>query len=153
MQQTLITNRTAVFGWVFMLVWLGFLSLFTGLLARDGSFENLSAFWSWTIIAVFWLFGFGFSFHLFRLPITSLRIQLHELVVRRRWLWKLQEQRFTRNDRPTLKFEETTDSEGDPYFKLSLSLNDQQLFVVSEGHHRASVEQAQATLAQKLRNL
>ncbi|MBW6396999.1 hypothetical protein KPL78_04020 [Roseomonas sp. HJA6] len=65
-------NRTAIAGWAFIGLWLGFLLLMTGVIARDGPHPSQPADLQYGAIALFWLIGIPVAGHLLSQPCTRL---------------------------------------------------------------------------------
>ena len=135
-------NNSAIFGWAFMLVWIAMLAVFTWLYIDEAGFNQFRPGAELTIIAVFWLFGIGFSAFFFSAPLLRLSLANGHAVLCERWLWRSREESFPASAlaRPVLS--EVTDSEGDPYYLCTIMTPSGRTIAISEHQHRPDVEAA-----------
>ncbi|MBU2193872.1 MAG: hypothetical protein KJ796_20870 [Alphaproteobacteria bacterium] len=135
-------NNMAVVGWVFMAIWTGMLVLFTWLFIREGGFNQFSPPVEIGIMALFWLFSVGGCRFFFAMPRVQVTIVLSEVVVRERWAWRLREERFSLRKLAAPVFSEEKDSDGDAYFKSTLTLPSGRKVDIAEAHDKKAVQAA-----------
>jgi hypothetical protein len=70
-------NRTAAFGWEFMIVWLVMLCAFTWIMLRDGPPQQPRL--SVAALLLFWLVGVPAALHVFAIPIVHKRSRKREI--------------------------------------------------------------------------
>jgi len=141
-----VRNRVALFYRGFMIVWLGTLALATYAALRDAPPEPGK--WWPLILTGFWLVGlFGLYWSLqqetsvVRVPgPKSIHVRRGK-AFRRVDLW---------TDHARFWIEDTTDSDGDPYFKLWMDAPEGQL-TAREGHQRAELEAIKLKLERAIR--
>lgn len=151
MTNVIVHNRTAWFGWGFMMGWMAMLVMVTWLVAREGSFGDMPPIPGLGLLALMWVFGAGFSLFFFSKPTITLLQTKGRLVVRRRWLFRQEEDMFSSTDIPLMRVIETKDSEGDRYFELHLILDRRDPVAIAESHDRARVEQERQRIEDALR--
>lgn len=145
-----ISNNAALFGWAFMLVWMAMLAVFTWLALRDGGIPGYSALFSAAVLGVFWLFGVAGSRYFFAMPRVRLAASPQELIVEEIWLWKRRITTLAPADASRIAITDDRDSEGDPYFKCEITVEEDRRIVVKESHIRDLVEAAQAAILDAL---
>lgn len=143
MQVVAFSNRMPAFVWVFTLVWLALLLLFTGLMVRDGSPEASSPAFLWAVLAVFWLGGVGLTSYALSQPCYFVTVDKEGLV---RFTWQYPHRRlvkrFATEQLAPPRVVEIEDDEGNPYFSCCLDLPDGRRFKLAEAHDRSICEQA-----------
>jgi hypothetical protein len=147
----IIKNRVAIFGWVFTAAFLIFCALITYILIRDGSSNiqidppsNTDVYPHWflpLIMLGFWIAGITVAMHMWHIPIVRVSVMqnasvLVELIYPLR---KVKHQFAFAEIQPAIVIE-TTDSEGDVYYKCELKTNNGFLTTLSESSDRAQCE-------------
>ncbi|MGH6644105.1 MAG: hypothetical protein ACRED3_15570 [Bradyrhizobium sp.] len=147
----IIRNAIAIFGWVFMSLWLAMLCLFTWLFIREGGFHQFPLIVEIGIMAMFWLFGWAGGAHSFNVPVTVLKTDGRGVVISERRVWKREHVWIARDAISTIDVSAGKDSDGDAYYKLLLAEVSGRQFVLAESSDRARVEavrdKLQASLA------
>lgn len=144
-------NRTAVFGWGFMIAWLAMLCAFTWILLRDGPPPQQPPL-TVAVLALFWLVGVPAALHIFARPIVHVRVHGRGRVsIRKRHLFGSVTQEIGPCAMADVRVVESTDSDGDPYFHARLRIADGVELDLWEGHQRAQAEAEVARFRQALR--
>lgn len=145
-----LRNDTALFGWGFMAVWTGMLGVFTWLFWRDNGFHQFHPAVESGILGLFWVFGLGGCAYFFGIPRIVLDLRNGSAVVREQWLLgqRVEECPATSDLAPVLV--KGKDSEGDPYFRCTVTTPSGRTVTVAEGHDRERVEAVRARLAAAL---
>ncbi|MFO1495495.1 MAG: hypothetical protein U1F26_12660 [Lysobacterales bacterium] len=141
-------NRSALALWVFMALWMAMLCAFSWLMVRDGppaAQPTLSV----VVLAMFWLAGVPLTRHLFAKPLIFVRAgSRRRLWIRRRWLLRVEERQIGAQVPVHAQVIRDTDSDGDPYFRVRLSIAGDGDLDLWEGHDGT---QAEAELSRLLR--
>lgn len=138
-------DRSAVFGWVFMAIWLAMLSAFTALFLRDGPPPDTSPQLMFAALAAFWILGLPAAAHIFSKPVIEVLVQHGgSVILRKRRLLRRTERRFGPRAQLRASLVEARDSDGDPYFHARLLASGETEVDLWSGHSR---EQAQAEVA------
>ncbi|MBK8070266.1 MAG: hypothetical protein IPK27_22450 [Rhodanobacteraceae bacterium] len=144
-------NRTAVFGWGFMIAWLAMLCAFTWILLRDGP-PPQQPLLTVAVLALFWLVGVPVSLQMFARPIVHVRVHGRGRVsIRKRNLFGSMTQEIGPRGMADVRVVESTDSDGDPYFHARLRIGDGIELDLWEGHQRPQAEAEVARFQQALR--
>jgi hypothetical protein len=134
-----------------MVLWLGGLIVIQVLFVREGGFGQFPKIVEHLILGLFWLGGVGAGAFFFRKPVIVLIGRDGELCVRKIWLWRRATVwRGPAADLTALEVRETRDSEGDPYFELTLSAPGANDVVLVEGHDRTALMAAQARISAQI---
>jgi hypothetical protein len=120
MGERLAANQTAVFGWVFVGLWLSILAAFTELIVREGGFGQFAAPIEFGLLSIFWVFGIAAARYVADKPIVLLEARMDGLRLIQRRLWRVEATSIPYNPPPKIALVQTVDSEGDPYFELRL---------------------------------
>jgi hypothetical protein len=144
-------NRTAAFGWGFMIVWLAMLCAFTWIMLRDGPPPQQPRL-SVVALLLFWLVGVPAAVHVFAIPIVHVRVHGRGRVsVRKRYLIGSVEHEIGQSGCAQVRLVESTDSDGDPYFHARLRIDGGVELDIWEGHDRADGEAVVARFRNALR--
>lgn len=150
-----ITNRIALFGWVFSLCFLTACALFTYILFRDGPANirvnapyDMRVYPEWlipTVLSFFWLCGIATLASVAAKPLVSIeRLGNGALRIVERYPLRRTVRDIAVRDLAPTTLVEAPDSDGDAYFRLCLTLPDGTEIDIAEGHDRAHCETAQA---------
>ena len=139
-------NNSAAFGWVFMMVWMAMLAVFTWLPIDEGGSSQFRPETERIIIIVFWLSGIGASAFLFSAPLVRLSLADGHAVLRERWLWRSSEESFPTGALAPPVFAEVSGSEGDPYYLCTITTPSGRTIAISESPHRPDVAAARDRL-------
>lgn len=133
-----LRNEVACFAWGLVGVWWTGLRVATWLVLRNGPPGGLSAAWSALLLGFFWLGGIGVARWAWRKPRIAAAVQPGGTVlVTQAFPLRRDRLRLAAADIAAVTVEETTDSDGDPYFRARLFLRDGRRFAAQEGHRRA----------------
>ena len=144
-------NRTAAFGWGFMIIWLAMLCAFTWIMVRDGP-PPQQPLLSVAALLLFWLVGIPVAAQLFAKPILLVRVRGRGRVsIRKRYLIGSVEHEIGQRGSAEIRLVESSDSDGDPYFHARLRIDGGHELDIWEGHDRAQAESAVARFRQALR--
>jgi hypothetical protein len=140
-QPYVIRNNAALFPWLLMAAWMLGLSLVTWVAFRDVLAGGPVTFrWMPLILAVFWLAGIGFSILVLRLKRLRVTFAGGRVEIIRRSPLRATRWEGSTRDVLDVRLDETTDSDGDPYFKCVLAIPGPERIVIAEGHDRATIE-------------
>ncbi|MCB0386786.1 MAG: hypothetical protein KDD43_15435, partial [Bdellovibrionales bacterium] len=103
-----------------------------------------------SLLMLFWVFGLGGCGWAFSRPIVTLVIRANDVTIVQRFLWRSVLKKASRSDVVVSDLIATTDSEGDPYFKFTVSFAGLDPVVIAEGHSRESVESERLMLLKEL---
>lgn len=151
----LFRNYVASFGWIFMLIWLGILIVFTHLFHTKGvpGTHPLAAA---GILGLFWIIGLPASLHFFRMPCIRGEVRNGALFISEWTIFRLFAARVHRFDLfeapPEIVFVEDKDSEDCAYFRTEIVLERGRL-TIAEGHLREDVEERFREVTSLWRNL
>ncbi|MCB0364459.1 MAG: hypothetical protein H6624_03625 [Bdellovibrionaceae bacterium] len=144
-----IANRVPLFAQIFMALWMGLLALFTYVFYRDGGFPGQEPF-AVSLLFVFWVFGLGGCGWAFSQPLITVVVDSKGVTIFRRHLWWVEARRASVQEVAVSDVIETTDSEGDPYFKCTIALQGDGPLVFVEAHDRQRVESRRLELITSL---
>jgi len=143
-----LRNRTAAFGWAFMLVWLAMLALFTWLMARDGPHPSQPAWLQQGALALFWLLGLPAAGYILAKPCTALSIGADRTArLTRRTVFGKQVEAWPPGAIADVELRAGKDEEDDPYWRTFIIGRDGRERLIGEGRLPAE----QAALAARLR--
>jgi hypothetical protein len=148
-----IRNNIALFGWGMSTVFLVFCGLFTYLVFLDGAGNiqinppgNTNVYPPWfvqLILGTFWLTGIGVAFYLLRKPCVHVAAQPDgTVIITRRYPFSKNRRTIPTSMLHAAKVQESTDSEGDPYFECLLTLTDGSIVTIAEGSVREQCDLA-----------
>lgn len=142
-----IRNDIAAFGWIFSAVFLLMCLLFTYILIRDGT-SNIQIYPSdipeyyppWVmplVLAAFWLAGIGLGNYVASNPCIAIEVQQDKsVVVVNRYPFRRVVRHIKDRDLSPAHVIESTDSDGDPYFRVIVGGPDGFTVCLAEGHDR-----------------
>jgi len=145
-----VRNNIAVFGWLFMSVWMGFLVLITYIFVRDGGFHQFNPLAETGVMLMFWVFGLGGCGELFGHARVRVTVDAGGVLVEERYFLRRRTARVRAADVVLSEVRETKDSEGDPYFVCALTLPSGRSVTVAESNDRQTVEATRQRLAAAL---
>lgn len=140
-----LRNNIAAFGWGLSAAFLLICTMFTYILIRDGS-SNISIYGPDTleiypvwfmpmVVAVFWLVGVGFAIYVARKPCTAIEVRHDKSVlVLTRYPLTKSVCNFSARDLSAAQVVESTDSDGDPYFRVAVTGPNGFSICIAEGH-------------------
>lgn len=135
----LTSNSAPVFGWVFVLMWLGVLAM--GTPAYVASRHSADLAFADVIMGCFWAFGIAMAAFFLRIPRTTVHADDRGIVVTERWLFTTREHRCTRADAERMVVVEAADTDGLPYFVCRWTAPSGRVIRVAEGHQRGAVDE------------
>ena len=136
-----LRNNAALFPWIFMAVWMLGLSVMTWVAFRDVLAGGPVTFrWMPLILAVFWLAGFGFSAWALRQKRFRVTFAGGRVEIVRRGPFRSTRWEGSTRDVIDARLEEDTDSDGDPYFRCTLTIPGPERIAIAEGRDRAAIE-------------
>lgn len=94
----------------------------------------------WSAAAFFWAGGLFVGGVVFRIPLTVLKIAPQRIDFTHYWPLRKQVSSFTHADIADFRLLETTDSDGDPYFKALMITRSGQEHTIAEGHSREAID-------------
>lgn len=130
----IIKNKIAIFGWIFTTAFLVFCALITYILIRDGASNiqidpptntNVYPHWFLPLIMLgFWIAGITVAMHMWHIPVIKVSVlQSARVLVEHIYpLRKVKHQFLFAEIQPAVVIE-TTDSEGDVYYKCEFKAN------------------------------
>ena len=142
-------NRKAVFLWGFMVIWFGMLSMFVYLYVTKG-LSGEQGQWMPTILGLFFIVGIGSLKWVFGHPIVSLRLEGGRAQIRERYAFKVESTTCLADEISVLPIREDKDSDGDPYFKLEITVREK-AFLVWESHSREEATEKRSALLTALK--
>lgn len=142
----ILRNRMALFGWIFMSIWMGMLVIFTYLFHRDGGVPGHSFELGALFLAAGWLIGLGATAFFFNMPVTRVLVQGGSVILRERWPLRAKVQTFDVKDAENIFVREEKDSEGDAYFICYLRTPEGRDVRIKEAHLREIPEKARTEL-------
>jgi len=144
-------NRTAAFGWGFMIAWLAMLCAFTWIMLRDGPPPQQPRL-SVAVLLLFWLVGVPAALHVFAIPVVRVSVRGRGRVwVRKRYLIGAVEHEMGQRGTAEVRVVESKDSDGDAYFHARLRVDGGVEVDIWEGHDRAQAEAEVARFRHALR--
>lgn len=135
----LIRNLMPLAGWIVMAVWLSMLALFTLVFIREGGFHQFDPVLEMGVMVLFWLFGWAGGAYVFSLPLTCVTVAGGMVHIRQRWLIRRNDNSFAIDRLPAPIIRQTTDNDGEPYFRLTLTAGGRDV-TLREGNDRGSLE-------------
>lgn len=142
-------NYIAMFGWVFVLLWMSGLLAFTHLYLDKG-IPGTHPLVAAGIMLFFWVGGLAASAHVFSQPCVRGEVRNGALFVKSWTPRTLLRPRLYRFDLfgppPAFEIVHDTDSDGDPYFRLTITTPDGGRIAVAEGHHLEDIEARRADM-------
>ena len=141
-----IQNNTPIIGWVFACLWFGMLLVFTTLYAREGGFGQFPPAIEAGIMLAFWLVGVAGLGPMLMTPRTRLTLHRGYATLHRAWLVRRREQRLSGETLATAIIVHDKDSDGDPWYRLSLTLPDGEPMPVKESNDLPLLEALHAQL-------
>lgn len=124
-----ISNKSALFLWVFCSAWLCFAAVFT---VFSGN----------VIIGLLLLcFGGAASVYAFRKPVTTLDIDHGKIVATETFITHSKQEEYEVQDISRAYIHETTDSDNDPYYVARLAMVNGKSYDISEGHSKGTCEE------------
>lgn len=147
--QRVFRNNGARVVWIFVAIWLSMLACFTYIAIRDGGIPQVGV-WAWPILGLFWLFGAGALAWAAGLPLLRLELSADGVLVRERFLWRVQEKRYRVREVRLPQLESVVDGDGDAQFQCVLVFADGRRLLVAESPHRPQVEATFLTLQASL---
>jgi hypothetical protein len=95
------------------------------------------------ILGAFWLTGIGAAFHLWSKPCVNVAVKPEgTVVITRRYPFSKDLRTISTSMLHAAKVQESTDSEGDPYFECLLTLTDGSAVTIAEGSVRKQCDLA-----------
>jgi hypothetical protein len=134
----LTTNNNPVLAWIFLLIWLAMLGIFTFVYWRDGG----SGYAVW-ILGLFWTVGLAAAWHHVRIPRVRVFRDGGQLLVLETWLTGSRKESASAT---SLELVEGEDSDGDRYFRLYIQTGSGRRVLVCESPDRSTLESAQRKL-------
>lgn len=136
-------NNIVVFAWVVVAVFNLFAGIFVWLTLRDGAPPGWPPPLFGLVVGGYVLAGLAAAAQVFRMPRTRIDIDAGgNIVVSERRPWSLARRHYGLADVSDVAVEESTDSDGDPYFRTRVRFADGTEIVAQEGHARAESEAA-----------
>ncbi len=136
---------------VFMLLWLALLGWITYGLEHQHTFFTVGTALSDLILGALWLFGVGgTAWAFFVQPRIAVTVAAGSVLTREIWLWRVRERRYAAAEVFVPHVEESTDADGDSYFKCFLLLPNGRVLTVDEGNKRTEVEATRSRLLAEL---
>jgi len=139
-----IKNRTAIFLWGFMAFWFLMLFTFAYLYVKEGISSELGNYMP-VIFGVSFFFGIGALSWALKQPIVSIKIKEGRVLVSERLIFRVESFDYRVDEITVKQIKTDKDSEGDPYFKLEVEVQNK-VFVVYECHSREEVEKRRNAL-------
>ncbi|OYX46149.1 MAG: hypothetical protein B7Y90_16780 [Alphaproteobacteria bacterium 32-64-14] len=141
-----IRNNAPIIGWVFACLWFGMLLNFTTLYVREGGFGQFPPAIEAGIMLAFWLAGVAGLGPMLLTPRTRLTLHRGYATLHRAWLVRRREQRLSGDTLATAIIVHDTDSDGDPWYRLSLTLPGGDAMSVKESNDLSLLEALHAQL-------
>jgi len=138
-------NRKAWAIWIFMTIWMTFLSLMTWVVVRDGPPPGSSWPTMWAILFAFWAFGGGISVWASTLRVVHVEVTdsgAVDVVWRRPF--RVERRRIEAAEVPAAEMIHGTDSDGATYFTCRVTLADGATIDLAESHDEPSIVAAAA---------
>lgn len=143
-----LRDRSAVFGWVFMALWLGMLGLMTWVLRRGGPHPSQPADLQYAVFGVFWLVGIPAGLHMLAQPCIRFVVAADgSLTITRRSAFGRNAETFPPGSIARVETRPAKDDEGDPVFRVTVIAADGRERLARQGPDEA----AQQVLAARLR--
>lgn len=131
-------NCKAAFLWGFAALFLGFVVAMSWVLLRDGPPAGYSLTFMLAVYALFWASGLGLAVYAAGHPCIHVTARSHgDVQIRWRYPHRSMERRLSPRDRTPAQCVEGRDSDGDPYFRVRISLPDGMVVDLWEGHDHA----------------
>ena len=137
-----LSNNLAIFGWIFMSIWMVMLVLISWLFVRDGGFRQFNPAVETGIMMLFWMFGFAGCAQIFGAQRIRVTVGNRSIEVLERWPLRRRLESCAVRDVAISPVTEGKDDEGDPYFRCTLSMASGRNVTFSESHDRSLVEAA-----------
>ena len=133
-------NNRPIAKWFDIAALAGMAAMFAGLYLYEYGVRLVGPVADIAIIALLWLFGCVVYIRLYGPPRVRLTIDRREVVVDERWIGPGRVERFARSrlSRPVVT--EDKDSDGDPYFRCTITTPSGRTISLSENGQRAAVE-------------
>ncbi|WP_237216504.1 hypothetical protein [Falsiroseomonas oryziterrae] len=136
-----LRNDIALFAWWFMAIWWAMLLAAVWLVLRDGPPDGLSWWMTAGILAIFVAGGAAGAAWALRQRRVRAEVGADGLLRLGESLpFRRQRLVLPRDAAEAVEVEQTTDSDGDPYFRCWLVLRDGRRFAVQEGHRVQAIE-------------
>jgi hypothetical protein len=137
-------NRKAAFLWGFMAIWFGMLSMFVYLYVTKPLFGEQGQ-WMPIGLGLFFIFGIGGMKWAFGHPIVSLRLADGRAQIRELYAFRVESTTCLADEISVLPIREDKDSDGDPYFKLEITVREK-TFLIWESHSREETTEKRSAL-------
>ena len=149
--QVTFTNRIALFFWVFALVFLAMTGLMTWLVLRDGIPAGNAPLFTYAVMAAFWLAGIALAALVAKRPCVTTGVAPDgSITVVRRYPLRSETKRYPRTMIVDSGVHESTDSDGDAYFRAVVTTRDGSEICLAEGGVRSVCDDALARFNQAL---
>jgi hypothetical protein len=137
-QVVVFKNNTAIYLWIFMVIWIAMLVHFTGFVV---TMPRASAFVI-AVLLLFWVLGLGFTVFLLWAPRVRIAISQDGVFIHERaLLWK-RNRHFAAKDLSVSDIVENRDSEdGSAHYTCSLLLPNNESVILAQGKARSKVAQ------------
>lgn len=147
-----LRNNTAAFGWGISLLFLAMCSAFTYILFRDGyssiqiyPTDNPDFYPSWFMpaaLAAFWACSFGAAYYFAKKPCIRVEVLPDKSVsMIKRFPLQKEVQVFQASELSAAQVVEEKDSDGDPYFMVTITHAGEKTIAIAEGHVRQVCEE------------
>ena len=138
-------NRVAALYWGFAAIYIVMTALMTWMILRDGRVDGVSPTITLIILALFWLGSVPLLAFVTRQACETVSIGSDGMVsVTRRYLLRVDQVRHPRTRVSDAHVAETTDSDGDAYFRAEVRLPDGSAVCLAESQVREGVDAAAA---------
>lgn len=108
----------AAIGWGFCTLWVGGLTMFTYLYARDGGFGQFDQAVEAGVLMLFWMGGLALMANLLTKPLVHLTVRRSGSRLVRTWPWGRRVETLSAAVLRDLSMGHDRDSDGDPYYRL-----------------------------------
>lgn len=133
-------NRTPAFLWGFALFWYAMVMAFTWLVYAQGPPEGVAPSVIYGALALFWFAGIVIVSMALAAPSVRVVVRARRVLVASRYPFRTVRESFRPAELEPAEVIDSVDSDGDPYFCVTVRARGDRAFTLEEGHHRPSCE-------------
>ncbi|MBK8323497.1 MAG: hypothetical protein IPL06_12335 [Betaproteobacteria bacterium] len=133
-------NRIPSFLWGFAVAWYALVAAFTWIVWRQGPPQDAAPSVIYGALALFWFAGIVIASMALAAPCIRVVVRPWRVEVQSRYPFRTVQESFRPADLSPAEVVDSVDSDGDPYFCVTVRAKGDRAFTLEEGHHRPACE-------------